>query len=217
MQKKELIKRYGLCVFSLIFLAFGVAFTKVGNLGVSPISSVANVLSIGLPQLTIGNWIIITNCLMIVIQIVLLRKEFKLFQLLQIPVSLLFGYSTDLGVWVLSFSPPQTYVMRLVFSVIGVLILGVGISLSVTADVIMNPPEAAVLAIAKVTGKEFGSVKTIFDLSCVTLSVLLSLILCNFRIVGVREGTLLCACCVGTAVKLSNRLFKEKVIAFLKK
>ena len=217
MQEKELIKRYGLCVFSLIFLAFGVAFTKVGNLGVSPISSVANVLSIGLPQLTIGNWIIITNCLMIVIQMVLLRKEFKLFQLLQIPVSLLFGYSTDFGVWVLSFSPPQTYVMRLVFSVIGVLVLGVGISLSVTANVIMNPPEAAVLAIAKVTGKEFGSIKTVFDLSCVTLSVLLSLILCDFRIVGVREGTLLCACCVGTAVKLSNRLFKEKVVAFLKK
>ncbi len=217
MQKREQIKRYGLCVFSLLFLAFGVAFTKVGNLGVSPISSMANVLSIGIPQLTIGNWIIITNCLMIVIQMILLRREFKLFQLLQIPVSLLFGYFTDFGVWVISYVPPQNYVMQLLYSVIGVLILGLGISLSVTANVIMNPPEAAVQAIARVMGKEFGSIKTVFDLSCVTISVLLSLLLCDWKIVGVREGTLLCACCVGTAVKLSNRLFKEKVVAFLEK
>ena len=81
----------------------------------------------------------------------------------------------------------------------------------------MNPPESAVQAIAKVTGKEFGSIKTVFDLSCVTLSVVLSLILCGGKILGVREGTLLCACFVGTAVKISNKLFREKVEAFLKK
>lgn len=217
MQRKEMVKRWVLCVFSLMFLAFGVAFTKVGNLGVSPISSIANVLSIGIPQLSIGNWIIITNCLMIVIQIVLLRKDFKIFQFLQIPVSLFFGYSTDFGVWVISFIPPENYAVRILYDVIGILILGVGISLSVTANVIMNPPESAVQAIAKVSGKEFGSIKTVFDLSCVTLSVVLSLVLCGGKILGVREGTLLCACFVGTAVKISNKLFRAKVEAFLKR
>jgi len=95
MRKKEMIKRYVLCVVSLFILAFGVAFTKVGDLGVSPISSVANVLSIGIPQLSIGNWLIITNCIMILAQALMLRRNFKLYQLLQIPVSLLFGYFTD--------------------------------------------------------------------------------------------------------------------------
>ncbi len=45
MNRKELIKRYSLFMISLFFSAFGVAVTKHGELGVSPISSVANVMS----------------------------------------------------------------------------------------------------------------------------------------------------------------------------
>ena len=58
--------------------------------------------------------------------------------------------------------------------------------------------------------------KTFFDLSCVAISVLLSLIFCG-KIAGVREGTLLCACFVGFAVKLFNKLTKEKVTVFLER
>lgn len=216
MTQKETIKRYILCVVSLFILSMGIALTKVGDLGVSPISSVANVLSIGFPQITIGNWLIITNIIMIVIQIVLLRKNFKLYQLLQIPVSLLFGYFTDFGVWLFSFLPPQNYIMQLLYAAAGDLVLGFGISLSVTANVIMNSGEATVLAISDVSKKEFGTVKIIYDLSCVALSVVLSLLFTG-GIVGVREGTLLCACCTGLVVKLCNKLFKAKVVAFLEK
>ena len=51
MSKKETAKRYVLFIISLFFSALGVAFTKHGELGVSPISSVANVLSC-----TKGGW-----------------------------------------------------------------------------------------------------------------------------------------------------------------
>lgn len=216
MSKKEKVKRYILCVVSLFILSLGIAFTKVGDLGVSPISSVANVLSIGFPQISIGNWLIITNFIMILIQVILLRRNFKLYQLLQIPISFLFGYFTDFGVWLISFVPPVNYVMQLLYAVVGVTILGLGISLSVTANVIMNSGEATVVAISDVTKKEFGSVKIAYDLSCVVISVVLSLIFCG-KIAGVREGTLISACCAGLVVKLCNKLFKEKVTVFLQK
>ena len=45
MNKIEIAKRYVLFIISLFFAALGVAFTKHGELGVSPISSVANVMS----------------------------------------------------------------------------------------------------------------------------------------------------------------------------
>lgn len=216
MTKKETVKRYVLCVVGLFILSLGVALTKVGNLGVSPISSVANVLSIGFPQITIGNWLIITNFIMIGIQAALLRREFKLYQLLQIPISLLFGYFTDFGVWLVSFLPPVNYFMQIFYAALGDVILGFGIMLSVTANVIMNSGEATVLAITQVTKKEFGSVKIAFDLSCVAISAVLSLLFTG-KVLGVREGTLLCACCTGLFVKLFNKLFKDKVIAFLRK
>ncbi len=99
MNKKELCKRYILFIISLFVAALGVAVTKKGELGVSPISSVANVLSIKFTILSLGNWLIVWNCLMILGQIILLRRKFQWIQLLQIPLSFLFGYFTDFGMW----------------------------------------------------------------------------------------------------------------------
>lgn len=45
MNKRELLGRYVLLIAGLFFAGVGVAFTKHGELGVSPISSVANVMS----------------------------------------------------------------------------------------------------------------------------------------------------------------------------
>ena len=65
MSKKELVRRYILCIISLFISALGVAFTKHGELGVSPISSVSNVLSLKFPSLSLGTWLIIWNCVLI--------------------------------------------------------------------------------------------------------------------------------------------------------
>ena len=91
MSTKENFKRYILFVISLFFAAMGVAVTKRGDLGVSPVSSVANVMSSKFDFLSMGVCLIIWNCLLIVGQIIILRRDLKLFQLLQIPLSLLFG------------------------------------------------------------------------------------------------------------------------------
>ena len=86
MSKAETAKRYILFIISLFFSALGVAFTKHGELGVSPISSVANVMSYQFSTLSLGTWLIIWNCVLIVGQILILRKNFQLIQLLQIPL-----------------------------------------------------------------------------------------------------------------------------------
>lgn len=54
MRKSETAKRYILFIISLFFAALGVAFTKHAELGVSPISSVANVMSCKFPTLSLG-------------------------------------------------------------------------------------------------------------------------------------------------------------------
>ena len=95
MNKKETIKRYILFIISLFFSAFGVAVTKHGALGVSPISSVANVFSIKFINISLGMWLILWNCILIIGQMIILRKDFKIIQLLQIPLSFLFGYFTE--------------------------------------------------------------------------------------------------------------------------
>lgn len=217
MAQKELAKRYLLFIISLFFAALGVAFTKHGELGVSPISSVPNVLSYKYTFLSMGNWLIIWNCLMIVGQILILRKKFQLIQLLQVPLSFLFGYFTDFGLWCVSFIPADVYPVRILMVIIGVIVLGFGISLSVISNVIMNSGEAFVKVLADAVHKNFGNVKTVFDISCVLLSIVLSLIFFNFSIVGTREGTIIAALCTGSVVKFFQSRLQEPVDTMLQK
>lgn len=217
MKTKETVKRYALFIVSLFFSGLGVAFTKSGELGVSPISSVPNVLSLRFEEISMGNWLIVWICLLIVGQILILRKKFKPIQLLQVPLSFLFGWFTDIGMKIVSVIPVETYHMRLAMVVTGVLILGFGISLSVIANVIMNAGEAFVKAVADTLKKNFGNVKIVFDVCNVSLSVIISLILFDFSIVGTREGTLIAALGTGLAVKLFTKLFAKPLNKLLTK
>ena len=215
MSRAETTKRYALFVISLFFAALGVAFTKHGELGVSPISSVANVMSYKFSNFSLGTWLIIWNCLLIVGQIFILRKKFQLIQLLQIPLSFLFGWFTDLGMWIVSFISVNTYPMRIAMVVVGIVILGFGISLSVIANVIMNSGEAFVKAISDALNKEFGNVKIAFDVLCVIISLALSLIFFHFTIVGTREGTIISALLTGVVVKFFSSKLEEPLNAVL--
>lgn len=208
MSKKEIMKRYVLFIISLFFAALGVAITKRGELGVSPISSVANVLSCKYTSLSLGTWLIIWNCVLIVGQIVLLGKNFQPVQLLQIPLSFLFGYFTDFWMWCVSFIPAGSYIVRLILVLCGIIILGFGISLSVIANVIMNSGEAFVKAVSDKINKNFGNIKIGFDVICVIIAVVLSLIFFHGKIIGTREGTILSALFTGVVVKIFTSVIK---------
>lgn len=215
MTKKETAKRYLLLIISLFFSALGVAITKHGELGVSPISSVANVMSYQFSALSLGVWLIIWNSALILGQIILLRSRFQLIQLLQIPISFLFGYFTDFGMWCISWIPVHFYLEKIFCTVIGVIVLGFGVSLSVIANVIMNSGEAFVKAVSECIHKNFGNVKIAFDISCVILSLLLSLLFFHFFIVGIREGTVISALCTGMVVKFFTKYLKKTLTSIL--
>lgn len=217
MSKKETAKRYILFIIGLFFAALGVAVTKRGELGVSPVSSVANVMSYKYTELSLGTWLIIWNCVLILGQIVILRKEFKPIQFLQVPLSFLFGYFTDFGVWCASFIPAEVYIVRLLLVICGVVILGFGISLSVIADVILNSGEAFVKAVSYKLKTEFGNTKIVFDVSNVLLSIILSLLFFQGKIVGTREGTVISALFTGVVVKIFLPVLKKSLEGLLKK
>ena len=209
MKRKELVKRYSLFIISLWFSALGVAVTKCGSLGVSCISSVPNVLSLRFTALTIGGWTFVWNTLLVICQIGLLRKNFQKIQLLQIPLSFLFGWFTDVAMLLAVRIPVNSYPMQLFMVVLGVVILAFGITLGVIANVVLNAGEGIVKALADVSGKEFGFVKVRFDVVCVILSLVISLATFGGKIIGVREGTLIAAFLNGTMVKWYSRRLKE--------
>ena len=51
------------------------------------------------------------------------------------------------------------------------MVLAFGIAMTVSANVIMNSGEAFIKAITDRFKKEFGTIKIIFNISCVTISI----------------------------------------------
>lgn len=214
MGAKETAKRYFIFILGLFFAGLGVAFTKHGGLGVTPVSSIPNVLSFEFTALSLGNWLIVWNCVLIVLQILILRRDFKPVQLLQVPLSFLFGYFTDFGMKIATLIPVNSYSVQLLMLLIGIAVLGFGITLSVGANVIMNSGEAFVKAVSDKSKKAFGNVKVIFDVSSVIISIILSLIFFSGKIVGTREGTVISALTTGFVVKFFTRYMKKVLDRF---
>ena len=79
------LKRYIIFLIGLFVNSLGVSLITKANLGTSPISSITYVLSLNFP-LTLGNFTIIFSLLLIFLQLLILRKNFKPEYYLQIPV-----------------------------------------------------------------------------------------------------------------------------------
>lgn len=198
-----LLKRCLLLVTGLVIMAFGVAFSIQAGLGTSPISSLPYVLSLFTP-LTVGTATIALHITLILLQILVLRRRYDPVQLLQLPVALVFGALTDFSVWILQSFTPTTYLMQWMFCVVGILLVGIGVSFEVTANVVTLAGEGMVLALCKAFPLKFANTKVGFDVTLVMLSSILSLLFLG-HLAGVREGTVAAAIFVGLTVKQVNR------------
>ena len=200
-----ILKRYLLLLVGLSIMAFGVAFSIKASLGTSPISSVPYVASLFTP-LTVGTATITMHCVFILLQILILRKNYHPIQLMQLPVAFFFGYLTDFGVWAVQGITCNTYWQQWIICLNGILLVAVGVSCEVKAGVVVLAGEGVVLAICKVLPKvKFGYMKVGFDVTLVVIACILSIVFTG-RLQGVREGTVAAALLVGLIAKQLGKL-----------
>ena len=198
-----LLKRYLVFIIGVLINSFGISFITKASLGTSPISSVPYVFSLRFAP-TLGEFSFVLNSAFILLQLLLLRRDFQKVQLLQVAVNFVFSWFIDVSMLLLASFAPGSYAAKLASLMAGCAILAFGISLEVYANVLMVPGEGIVYAISKVLNKEFGVVKACFDVTLMLTAVTLSLIF--FRgLNGIGEGTVISALVVGMIVRLYNR------------
>lgn len=203
-----ILKRYLLLLVGLSIMAFGVAFSIKASLGTSPISSVPYVVSL-FTSLTVGTATITMHCVFILLQILILRKNYHPIQLMQLPVAFFFGYLTDFGVWAVRGIHCDTYWQQWLVCLAGILLVAVGVSFEVKAGVIVLAGEGVVLAICKVFPKvKFGYMKVGFDVTLVIIACILSLSFTG-QLQDVREGTVAAALLVGMLAKQLGKLLSK--------
>ena len=203
--KTELIKRYIFLLAGLFVNGLGVSFITKAGLGTSPITSIPYTLSLGFTP-TVGMFTLVFNIFLVILQVILLRRNFQLQNLLQLPIIALFSFFIDLTMSLLGFIQPETYAMKVVSLIVGCLILGFGVFMEMVANVAMLPGEATVRAVSDVFSTDFGKTKIAFDSSMTVIAAIMSFIM--FRhLDGVREGTIVAAILVGFIA----RLFKKYI------
>ena len=199
-------------VAALFVMSLGIALVTRGNLGTTPISSLPLVSSYA-SNLTFGETTFLINLLFVVAQWLLLRRSInKVLLLAQIPITFAFSYFIDTSMKFTEFLSSDVYWKCLAVSMLGNVVLGLGVALEVFSGAAALPGEGLVLAVSTVLHKPFSSFKIANDVILVLLALLLSY--CVFHgIRGLREGTVISALCVGVCVKLwlsgLTKLFKR--------
>lgn len=194
-------------------MAFGVAFSIKGALGTSPISSVPYVTSY-ISGLSVGTTTIIMNGIFVLLQILILRRRYQWVQLLQFPAAIVFGLFIDGAGVVLQGIHYSNYLQQWVLCAIGIVLVGLGVSIEVTARLVTTAGEGVVLAICQVAPVKFGNMKVIFDVTLVCISIVTGLVFLG-RLEGVREGTVAAAICVGLLAKAFSKPLAKFEKAFL--
>ncbi len=201
---KSISLRGLLLVSGLLIMAIGVDLSVVADLGVSPISSVPYVYSLEFP-LTLGQTTIILHLCLVLFQMVLLGKRYKLIQLIQIPIGLLFGLFIDGVMPLLSWIVPPDYFTALALCLLSCLIVGLGVFLEVKAKLTYLAGEGAAIALSQRFGLEFGNSKIKIDSSLVAFALMSSIVLLG-NIQGIREGTIVAALLVGLSARFFSQL-----------
>lgn len=198
MGASRLLRRVLLYVLGLLFLAFAVAFSINSNLGISPINSLPYAISL-VSGVRLGTCVTLVFSAYVLLQVALLRRRFRWYQLFQIAFSTLFGYLADFAKWALDGFCLPTYAGQLGMLAISIVLTAVGISLYVDTDLIPMPMEGMTLACAECFHVRFHNMKLLLDCLVVGLAVAISLLGLG-RLEGVREGTVLAALLVGRVV-----------------
>lgn len=207
MEKDSLIKRYLVFILGLYFLAMGIVLIVHSALGTTPISSTNYVLSLNTP-LTLGTWTFITNMLMVLLQLWLIRgghgtRKDVVEILLQIPLSFVFSAFIDLNMWLTSGLEADGYLMSVVILLMGCIVQSIGVVLEIKPKVAMMSAEGTVKYLSNRLHKEFGNVKVGFDITLVLIAVITSLAFTQ-TIEGVREGSVIAAFITGYIVNFLN-------------
>ena len=158
MTKKEktlsFLWQHFLLLISLYLMTLGVVLCVKSCLGSSVISSLPFVFSLAgpiscVPAWTIGGYTIAMNAVLVLCQILILRRRFDPMQLFQLVIGFIFGWLIDLNMALTSGLECTTLTSQLLTQLAGCTIMGIGIAFEVRCGSVTMPGEGISIVISQ--------------------------------------------------------------------
>lgn len=194
------ISRYIIYLLSLFIISLGASLSIKANLGTSPLICLPYVSSL-ITKFSVGEVMFVFTVLFILIQVILLRKDFEKRQYLQLIIGTIFSFFIDFSLMLVNFINPVGYINQMLLLLISCVVIAFGVLLEVKTEVVYLPADGVIVAISKVLKIEFPKVKPFVDTLMVVIAAILSIIFLGY-LAGVREGTIISAIIIGPIVKL---------------
>ncbi len=182
---------------AVVINSFGVVLMLYSGAGISAISSVPFAFSEVLPRLSLGTWTYLFQGLL-VLSLMILRKKFVPQYLFSFVVGFVFGKLLDFyELWIPLL--PKGWIMQVIYFIISYLLICFGIALSNRCKLPIVPTDLFPRELSDITGVAYSRIKIIFDVTCLAVTMLLTLLFLG-HLEGLGIGTILAACTMGKVI-----------------
>ena len=173
-QGKVTAKSVLIALIGVLLVGVGVAFNNCAGLGNDPVGivydGIRNVTGMGAEQLGLASNIV--NLSLALLVFFTGRKYISVGTLVYF---LPYGFFVELGMLLYQLLAPETggLAVQIAFSVVGCLLLYLGVAVYITMDIGVDPFTGIVLVIRDAVKKEYRIVKIIFDITMIILGTVL--------------------------------------------
>ena len=207
-QKKFHLAGEAALLLVLLLNSLAVDLMSKSDFGLSTISSVPLIFSTAFPFLTFGTWNYIFQTLLVV-TLMILKRSFCPGYLFSFVVGIGFGKMLDVhNAWLQML--PDAMPLNAVYFIAGFVLMCFGICLANNCMLPIIPTDTFPRDLSEILNKKYKVIKTSFDLTCLTTTVVLSLTILH-RLYGIGFGTVFCAFVTGKGVSLVQKFFNEHV------
>lgn len=192
------IKRIIVYIAGLIILALGIDLNTKTMLGISPIISVPYNISV-ISGWLLGAVIFSYYVLLVILQLLIQKKDFPVYQFLQIPCA--FVTSAAVQIFDNVIPVPGHIALKIIVLILAIVVTAIGTSLVVGMKIVPNPADGLANIIGTKLGHGFGFGKNIIDFISITVSIIIGLV-AKGSIIGIGIGTVITMIMTGRVIAL---------------
>lgn len=198
--------KLGLLIFGIVMTGVGASIGLKAAIGVGAWDALSVSVS-GVIEMKVGTFSMLMNISCVFLQLLILRKEFKIKHVLQVGVAVLLGYVVNFMMYeVLSTFTVESYWMRMVLLILSCIVCAASVSLIMAINVITFPLESCCIEIAKRLNKKFGTIRQLVDIISIVAALAVSFFLQES--ITVREGTILLMILFGPLLDVFMNMYR---------
>lgn len=197
----NLVRRWFIYIAGIYILTLGLSLAIRAGIGISPQSSLTRTMTLVLPRFSQGTFNLTLEVIMLALTFFVMPRAFKVRNFLGLIPALILAVLLDTNLGLTGWIAVDSYPGKVVLLVFGDAMLAFGLFLMIRANLVLMPIDMFVNTIQKRTGRKWGNLKTLFDLTLLVTTAAI-----GFIFLGsphfLREGTIINAICVGQYIKL---------------